>query len=395
MNVTRLGIITLALICFVSAAPRVQGQENLLRNPGFEGGYFAWNGIPEVQVAHDWTPWWVEDVNRDPRWHRPEWKQAQAAFFPNRVRSGGAAQQWFTFYASHYAGMYQQVFNVTPGQTYRFSVWVQVWSSLEDNAYQSVSPANPHFQIGIEPNGVAVPGLAWPPGSVIWSYEAPMDQAVDGWAYMSVDAVAQNETITVYLRTNPDFANKHNDMYIDDASLIAVSAAAPQPTATAIPPTATSAASPPTQPPPPTAPPTAVPPTATPLPPTLTPTERPTSTPTSSPTATNTPTSVPTNTATATTTFTPVPTATDPPSPTPTLEQTADEPTPTVLPTATEPPQAVADADQLSQSEETESLDGDETSPAGFWSRWWWLLILPLAGLLIWLLNRRPNVGGS
>ncbi len=276
-----------------------QAPENLLRNPGFEGEYFAWNGIPEVQVAHEWTPWWIEDVARDPRWHRPEWKRAQGAFYPRRVRSGDSAQQWFTFYASHYAGMYQQVFNVRPGQRYRFSVWVQVWSSLEDNADKSVSPANPRLQIGIEPSGAARPGFASAPGSIRWSFEAPMDQVIDGWALMSIEAEAQNEVITVYLRTNPDFANKHNDIYIDDASLVAVSPPPPTPTATAPPPTASpipSATLPPTATvPPPTAtqpPPTeTLPPSATPVPPTATDTKTPSPTATErpSPTTTHTP----------------------------------------------------------------------------------------------------------
>ena len=113
------------------------------------------------------------------------------------------------------------------GQRYRFSVWVQVWSTVEDDAYTSVSPANPRLQIGIEPNGEARPGFASPPSSIQWSYEAPMHTAIDGWTLMSVEAVAQNSTITVYLRSSPDFANKHNDIYIDDASLVAIAEVPP------------------------------------------------------------------------------------------------------------------------------------------------------------------------
>ena len=327
-------------------------------------------------MAHDWTPWWVEDPNRDPRWNRPEWKRAQAAFFPNRVRSGASSQQWFTFYASHYGGMYQQVFNVTPGQTYRFSVWVQVWSSLEDNALESVSPANPRLQVGIEPNGIAVPGLAWPPGSVIWSFEAPMDQAIDGWAYMSVDAVAQNETITVYLRTSPDFANKHNDIYIDDAQLILVSDAPPPPP----PPTATvptvEAAEPTSSP---TA--AAASATATSPPPTATATAEPTATPTVESTATATV----EPTATAIPTNTPSATPTEPPTQTPVPPTATAEPTNTV--TATVAVQAVADADGAEEVE-SEPLTAPTDPGSGF--SWWWLLLLliPLGGAGFWLLNR-------
>ncbi len=376
MNHLRLTILILSALVLFGLFGPADAQENLLRNPGFEGDYFAWNGIPEVQVAHEWTPWWVEDPNRDPRWNRPEWKRAQAAFFPNRVRSGASSQQWFTFYASHYGGMYQQVFNVTPGQTYRFSVWVQVWSSLEDNALESVSPANPRLQVGIEPNGIAVPGLAWPPGSVIWSFEAPMDQAIDGWAYMSVDAVAQNETITVYLRTSPDFANKHNDIYIDDAQLILVSdAPPPPPLPTATVPTVEAAE--------PTSSPTAAAAsaTATSPPPTATATAEPTATPTVESTATATV----EPTATAIPTNTPSATPTETPTQTPVPPTATAEPTNTV--TATVAVQAVADADGAEEVE-SEPLTAPTDPGSGF--SWWWLLLLliPLGGAGFWLLNR-------
>ncbi|MCA9980116.1 MAG: hypothetical protein KDD89_04770, partial [Anaerolineales bacterium] len=52
----------LVLALWLTGAPApptavAQDGPNLLRNPGFEGDYFAWSGIPEVQVAHEWTPW--------------------------------------------------------------------------------------------------------------------------------------------------------------------------------------------------------------------------------------------------------------------------------------------------------------------------------------------------
>lgn len=268
---------------------------NLLQNPGFEGSFGAWNGINEIQVAANWTPWWWEDPDHNPAYFRPEYKRALASIFPKRVFSGDSAQQWFTFHASHIAGMYQQVFNVSPGQHYRFSIWAQVWSSIEDNPDRSVSPANPHLRIGIDPTG------GWNPGapSVIWSGEAPMSGIIDQWGLMSMEATAQNNVITVFMYTNPDFANKHNDMYWDHAALEAV------------------------QPPQPTAP-----PSSTPGPATNTPqaTNTPAATPThtATPTETPSPPASPTTTATATT----APTETATPAPT-------DTPTPTSTPTAT------------------------------------------------------------
>lgn len=291
--------------------------ENLLRNPGFEGNFFAWGGINEIQVAHEWTPWWAEDTNHDPAWHRPEYKRALAAIFPNRVMNGDSAQQWFTFHASHLAGMYQQVFNVTPGQNYRFSIWAQVWSSVEDDPNVSVLPANPHLRIGIDPTGNWSSGA----GTVVWSGEASMSSIIDQWGAVSIEAVAQNDIITVFMRTSPDFANKHNDIYWDNASLVAVGPAAPPPTNTPLPITAT-----PLPPPPTTTP--DIPPTATSAPPSSTPTL------TVTPQATD----MPSPTVTSTPTHTPEP------SPTPLSTETPGPPTETSTAATSTPVEAVAAA---------------------------------------------------
>lgn len=273
-----------------SARPAEQGT-NLLQNPGFEGPFHAWNGINELQVANSWTPWWWEDPDHNPAYFRPEYKRALAAVFPDRVLAGESAQQWFTFHASHFAGMYQQVFSVEPGQRYRFSIWAQVWSSIEDDPYVSVLPANPHLRVGIDPTGNWNPGS----GEIVWSPEGSMTSFIDQWAQISVEATANNSVITVFMRTNPDFANKHNDMYWDNASLVVLGPPPPPPTNTPLPATNTPEAG---NTPPATDLPIA---TATPIAsntPVATATPEATATPLSSdtPTPSETPTTVPTDT---------------------------------------------------------------------------------------------------
>jgi hypothetical protein len=285
------------------ASPGAQ-EGNLIQNPGFEGSYHAWSSIPEIQVAANWTPWWYENPGHNPAYFRPEYKRAMASVFPKRVLSGDSAQQWFTFHASHLAGMYQQVSGVSSGQNYRFSIWTQVWSSNDDNPHQSVLPANPRLQIGIDPTG------NWDPGSpaVIWSGEAPMAGIIDQWGMMAVEVIAENSTVTVFMRTNPDFANKHNDMYWDQASLQAV------------------------QPPQPTLAPTSTPGPAT-----------------NTPVATSTP--IATNTPAATETATRPPTRTATPSPPPaTAEAKATGiamPTSTLVPTNTRKSTATPQATEI------------------------------------------------
>ena len=160
--------------------------------------------------------------------------QQTDSFFQIGVRSGGFAQQYFTFFGGHYAGIYQQVTNLTPGQTYQFSIYAQVWSSTGDNVI-SENPANPRLQIGIDPFGHTNAGFNYPPSTIIWSNEATMGDVIDEFGFMSVAAVAENSTITVYVRTSPDFAVKHNDIYLDDASLMAIGSPPPATTPTSTP----------------------------------------------------------------------------------------------------------------------------------------------------------------
>ncbi|MGD2079261.1 MAG: hypothetical protein PVH18_12815 [Chloroflexota bacterium] len=351
-------------------------QGNLLQNPGFEGRFRAWNSIPEVQVAAKWTPWWWEDPDHNPAYFRPEYKQALAAVFPKRVLSGESAQQWFTFHASHVAGMYQQIFDVTPGQRYRFSIWAQVWSSSEDNPHQSVLPANPHLQIGIDPTG----NWSASAPTVLWSGEAPMSGVIDQWGLMTLEATAENNIITVFMRTNPDFANKHNDMYWDNAGLEAVAPA------------------PPTAPPSPTAAPATNTPTTTSTSP-LTDTPAATDTPQATATITRMPSSTPTEeaaTPTATATASPTPTTTSTPvpsrTPEPTLTPTSTR-TPTASPTirvdATDsyPPAIVENRVGDSESQPTENAV--EPDDSGIITLMVVAAVIVLLILLIFLLVRR------
>lgn len=292
-------LLVIAGIAQPPSSTHAQGA-NLLRNPSFEGPYSAW--LPQygtAQMAAEWTPWWVEDGNRTPVWAQPEYKPAEGFLYPERVLDGARAQQYFTFFKSHYAGMYQQVFNVSPRTTYRLTIWAQVWSSIDDDSSRSNTPANPRLHIGIDPTGAAWPGrVSSAPPTVVWSGEAPMNCIIDQWCPLSIDVQAQNSTITVYIRSSPDFDNKHNDLYFDNASLVALGPPPPPPTSTRDPNAPTNTPVPPTL--------TPVPPTETPLPATETPPPTETSAATETPLPTDTP--IPTETAPpATSTETPVP----------------------------------------------------------------------------------------
>jgi LysM repeat protein len=257
-----LPLLTLLLLCLAlllpGSAAEVQAQEgNLLRNPSFEGTYHAWSSIPEIQVADEWTPWWVAQQETDPPEinRRPEYKRADGALYPRRVHSGSAAQQWFTFHATHIAGMYQQVSGIQPGKRLQFSIWGQAWSTSEDDPNVSISPGVINLQIGIDPTGNSNP---WA-GTVIWSGTY---NVYDTWIPLSIEAVAQSGTVTVFMKSAPQYPVKHNDVYWDDAVLAVVGDTPPPPSATPeIVPTETAPAEA-TE----TVSPTAAPPTVTPAP---------------------------------------------------------------------------------------------------------------------------------
>ena len=221
------------------SAPVAQDGPNLLVNPGFESPYskqcchtspafFPNTPIDEVQVAQGWLGWWLEP-DQDPlhpgscenipgcrvAWHRPEWREANCgAVCANRIRSGGNAQKYFTFFSVHDAGMYQRVTGLVPGQRVRFSVYMHAWSN-HSNAITSTGQPSMGMRIGIDPFGGTNPYA----GSVQWT---PVNDIYDVWGLYSMEAVVQGSAVTVFTRSTPQEPLQHNDIYVDDASLVVV-----------------------------------------------------------------------------------------------------------------------------------------------------------------------------
>lgn len=212
---------------------------NLLTNGDFEAwdyGTGHWPmmwGIPEVQLCPGWQAYWVQDAPEEApmreNWKRPEFRDVKVSEASYRVRSGNLAQKYFSFGGQHIAGIYQQVSGITPGTTLRFQVYMQTWGCMAGDqgwnicptGHTSNSPSPFHTRVGIDPTGGNSPGA----GTVIWGPEA---EAYDEWRLFQVEAVAQNSTVTVFTYSHADWWDNvfrmHNDVYIDDASLIALDA---------------------------------------------------------------------------------------------------------------------------------------------------------------------------
>jgi hypothetical protein len=191
--------------------------KNLLFNGGFENEFHKYQNQSALIVADGWTPWFVPQRRPpDPAWknRRPEWKRATPEVDPARIRSGGSAQQYFSFWGTHIGGIFQRVM-VPANARLRFSAWGHAWSSEENHARPSVNPTNMHMRIGIDPLGGTDPFAS----SIVWSAE---QNAIDDFQHFSVETSAQGGRITAFIYSAPDEARKHNDVYWDDAELIVV-----------------------------------------------------------------------------------------------------------------------------------------------------------------------------
>lgn len=217
-------LLCLTLVMMVGLAPVVaQDSTNLLQNGGFEGNYVAIGGDPSLQVAPSWQPWSVpppQGSDSSAINLRPDYQPAPA----NRIRSGSAAQEYNTFFATHDGGVFQRV-PVSQGAELTFSVFVYVWSSATfANPDESAQPQDVDVQIGIDPLG----GQDGTASSIIWSDAA---RFYDEYRQLSVGATAQATAVTVFIRSTPKGAIGVNNIYVDDASLVQTgSGSLPEPT---------------------------------------------------------------------------------------------------------------------------------------------------------------------
>ena len=239
--------------------------QNWLKNGGFEADWgdkkshrclvFPQDGTPyQTDIGNIFTPpeWstWFRHVPGT--WDQPEVRDAWATHDPRRVHGGQKAMLLFTFFRKHDAGFLQQV-ALPAGTRLRLTAWAQAWSNhlgtaqgghpddprWSDGAgYQAVAwpggslpqtgdpqqdaRSNSTFWVGIDPTGGTDP-LA---NTVVWG---PGWHVYNGYAQqLSVEATAQADQVTVFLRSRTTWGFKHNDAYWDDAELVAVGEARPE-----------------------------------------------------------------------------------------------------------------------------------------------------------------------
>jgi LysM repeat protein len=214
-------------ILLVSGLSAQAQSPNLLTNPGFEAPYVDEGGDPPRQVAQGWTAW-----NLPPADDAPTYQNQQPEYLPtapdtSRIHGGSNAQLYTSFFATHTAGVYQQVSGVTPGDELTFSLFGYVWSSAFDDPDVSQQDGGVVLQVGIDPTGGTDPTS----GSIVWSAAS---QHYDVYTQYTVTATAADSTVTAFVRSAVSFPTKNNNVYLDDASLSAGGADEPAATNTSI-----------------------------------------------------------------------------------------------------------------------------------------------------------------
>jgi len=285
-------------IIFTPTPVTVPLGQDLLKNPGFEGKWFnpcswkgdlPWNHIPctpwydELMIRWNtaytpegWTGWWQQPItdtaradfykypNRCPAgapktcvvWHNPEYGGTDwIRVGPPRIHGGKNSLKYFTFWSVHEAGVFQTVEGIQPGTLLRFGAWMHAWSATEGpnreqpSPYESGGQTSMHMKIGIDPTGGRNPWSA----DVVWSPEV---DTYDQFGYYQVTAAARSDKVTVFTYSRPEKMLKHNDVYVDDVELVAVSipGGSAAPVAAPTQPPAAANAAPPFAPRPPAAP---------------------------------------------------------------------------------------------------------------------------------------------
>ncbi len=238
--------LAIAALAIALAAPSVARAHspspsgNLLKNPGFDwpaqtNGDVCAPGMQKGNAItpHDWIPFWRcknnEERNQDQINREPEFRVMTTEMAADRVRSFPTAGSFFTFWALNQSmGLYQLV-DVTPGQKYRFSAWANLLTTDSDELPLNSSRA---------PGGLQVRACIHTAGIIILNPNmndprmvcGPWSRPYDTWGEVSVEAVATDRQVAVVIDTTADYPVKHNDVHVDDASLVLVGpgGAAPQ-----------------------------------------------------------------------------------------------------------------------------------------------------------------------
>lgn len=195
----------IALLLPVAALlPHAHAQgENLLQNPGFDGGLTPISG---GAVPTSWTLWGPSSSD----------KESLSALTHSAPYSWRLRQEYGVFTGGGY-----QTVAVQAGATYRFSIYAMIWtcndeqfSCRSETSTFSDTSSGGRVRIGIDPTGGTNPYGA----NVQWSsFRSPFTWGT--FEALSLDARATGSSMTVFTYYTADQVMRWHDVFWDDASL--------------------------------------------------------------------------------------------------------------------------------------------------------------------------------
>jgi len=231
-----LALVLAGLLVFTGGplGPRISTAQgsNLLQNPGFENTYVPFANDNLRLLAPGWSAWNLARKPGDPNWQNvtPQYQQST-----RHVHGGTASQEMFQIFATITGGVFQRV-PVSASAGVRFSAFIYLWSTNQDDPNVSEQPGGMSARVGIDPTGGVDPTST----AVVWSSPQTF---YDAFRELTVQTTAQSDFITVYIEASAKDGVKHNNAYFDDASLqsgAVVPVGTDTPTATGTLPAATS-----------------------------------------------------------------------------------------------------------------------------------------------------------
>lgn len=202
-------VFVLLLMLIISSITISAQEENLLENPGFESGFNS------SGVANGWVSWVADGTDAPGFQEAPTFLPATSASdngLISQVRSGVNAQALFSFFATHDAGVYQQVSSITPGTELRFSIYAHVFSNNLADVDQSANPGGVTIRVGIDPNG----------GTDPFSSDVVYTEVLityDTFIQYPKIVVAESDTVTVFVRSTITEPVQNTIVFLDDAVL--------------------------------------------------------------------------------------------------------------------------------------------------------------------------------
>ena len=180
-----------------------------IQNPDFEDGFNQHDGIGELTVPNGWLPWWRQGNPAEVA--QGYLKRPEYALEEQRVHAGRYAAKLFTTFATHDAGLYQQI-PVPIGALLALTAEVQYWSEHTDGTGGGYG-----MQVGIDAGPTTMPSrdCVWGP----WRGQDDLNWDGNTWRTVYVTYLCDTPLVTLYLRGLCRFRAKHNDSYWDHVVL--------------------------------------------------------------------------------------------------------------------------------------------------------------------------------